>query len=402
MYLVQDKGGAIALMVAALCFLGTWPALLNLVERQGRNLMHTYLDYSFTNYLVAIIFAFTLGQIGSSTPESPNFLTQLPQDNGPSVGFAIAGGLVLGMGNLMSQYAWPFVGLSIANVISASITVVGGTTMNYFLDDRINKAQILFPGVGCFLIAVFLGAALHASYSRDNLAKLQAQNQWVGTYAETISKEIKGSDNNEFQAQANSVEVKAGSAQYLTQLEEQRAMKITGAKVTFGLAISVASGICFALFSPAFNLATNDQWHRLKPGVPHLVVYTAFFYFSTMSFVWGITVNTVLLYRPLLGLPKSSLKMYINDWRGRQWALLAGLLCGLGNGFQFMGGQAAGYAAADAVQALPLVSTFWGVLIFKEYYRSSRQTYILLAAMLIMFSLAVCLLASSSGTRKTS
>ncbi len=127
-------------------------------------------------------------------------------------------------------------------------------------------------------------------------------------------------------------------------------VQITGAKVTFGLAISVASGICFALFSPAFNLATNDQWHRLKPGVPHLVVYTAFFYFSTMSFVWGITVNTVLLYRPLLGLPKSSLKMYINDWRGRHWALLAGLLCGLGNGFQFMGGQAAGYAAADAVQ----------------------------------------------------
>lgn len=68
-------------MIAALCFLGTWPALLNLVERQGRNLMHTYLDYSFTNYLVAIIFAFTLGQIGSSTPESPNFLTQLHQVN---------------------------------------------------------------------------------------------------------------------------------------------------------------------------------------------------------------------------------------------------------------------------------------------------------------------------------
>jgi hypothetical protein len=53
------------------------------------------------------------------------------QDNGPSVGFAIAGGLVLGMGNLMSQYAWPFVGISIANVISASITVVGGTLKPY-------------------------------------------------------------------------------------------------------------------------------------------------------------------------------------------------------------------------------------------------------------------------------
>ena len=27
-----------------------------------------------------------------------------------------------------------------------------------------------------------------------------------------------------------------------------------------------------------------DQWHRLPPGVPHLVVYTAFFYFSSMFF----------------------------------------------------------------------------------------------------------------------
>lgn len=39
-----------------------------------------------------------------------------------------------------------------------------------------------------------------------------------------------------------------------------------------------------------------------------------------------------------------------NDWNGRYWAFFAGILCGLGNGLQFMGGQAAGYAAADAVQ----------------------------------------------------
>ncbi|CAM6034554.1 unnamed protein product [Sphagnum compactum] len=403
MYIIQDKGGAIALMIAALCFLGTWPALLNLVERRGRNLMHTYLDYSITNLLVAIIFALTLGQIGSSTPESPNFVTQLHQDNWPSVGFALAGGLVLGVGNLLTQYAWPFVGLSIVEVISSSITVVAGTTMNYFLDDRINRAQILFPGVGCFLIAVFLGAALHTSYSRDNLSKLQAHSRWK-TCTESVAQEENGIDKNAKvqPLQANGLGVKAGTGQYLQQLEDQRAMKISGAKTTFGLVIVVIAGFCFALFSPAFNLATNDQWHQLKPGVPHLVVYTAFFYFSVMAFIFGVTANLVLLYHPLLGLPKSSLKMYLNDWEGRQWALLAGLLCGLGNGFQFMGGQAAGYAAADAVQALPLVSTFWGVVIFKEYYRSSRKTYILLVAMLFMFCLAVGLLAGSSGTRKTS
>ena len=37
-----------------------------------------------------------------------------------------------------------------------------------------------------------------------------------------------------------------------------------------------------------------------------------------------------------MGLPKSSIKAYLMDWRGRPWACLAGILCGLGNGFQFM------------------------------------------------------------------
>ena len=47
-----------------------------------------------------------------------------------------------------------------------------GTTLNYFLDDKINKAEILFPGVACFLIAVCLGSAVHTSVAKDNQAKL--------------------------------------------------------------------------------------------------------------------------------------------------------------------------------------------------------------------------------------
>eukprot|EP00249_Psilotum_nudum_P018488 c26832_g1_i3 orf=1038-1676(-) len=182
MFLVHDKAGAIALMIAALCFLGTWPALLTLLERRGRLPQHTYLDYSITNFLAAVIIAFSFGQIGSSTPDSPDFLTQLGQDNGPSVAFAMAGGLVLSMGNLATQYAWAYVGLSVTEVVSSSITVVIGTTMNYFLDYRINRAEILFPGVGCFLIAVCLGSAVHASNSNDNNAKLGSIGHQIETF----------------------------------------------------------------------------------------------------------------------------------------------------------------------------------------------------------------------------
>ncbi|KAF8768548.1 hypothetical protein HU200_007515 [Digitaria exilis] len=76
-----------------------------------------------------------------------------------------------------------------------------------------------------------------------------------------------------------------------------------------------------------------------KKGVPHLVVYTTFFYFSVAGFVLRFCVNVWFLYRPLAGVPKSTIRAYINDWNGRHWALLAGFLCGFANGFQFMGGK---------------------------------------------------------------
>ncbi|MED6189033.1 Phospholipid metabolism protein, partial [Stylosanthes scabra] len=59
MYLVESKGGAILCMVVSLLFLGTWPALITLLERRGRLPQHTYLDYTFTNLLAAVVIAFT-------------------------------------------------------------------------------------------------------------------------------------------------------------------------------------------------------------------------------------------------------------------------------------------------------------------------------------------------------
>lgn len=60
------------------------------------------------------------------------------------------------------------------------------------------------------------------------------------------------------------------------------------------------------------------------------------------------------------------------------------------------------YSVSDvcSLQALPLVSTFWGVVLFGEYRRSSKITYILLGSMLFMFIVAVAVLMASSGHRK--
>ncbi|KAM0855587.1 hypothetical protein ACQ4PT_049660 [Festuca glaucescens] len=163
MFIVEDKGSAIALMCASLLFLGTWPALLTLLERRGRLPQHTYLDYSITNLLAAVLIALTLGQLGESKENMPNFFTQL------------------------------------------------STTVNYFLDNRINRADILFTGVACFLVAVILGTSVHSSNAADNKEKLS------------------GSTN-----------------RYLDQAP------------LWGFGIVFFAGVCLSLFSPALNLATND------------------------------------------------------------------------------------------------------------------------------------------------
>ncbi|KAF2294973.1 hypothetical protein GH714_029833 [Hevea brasiliensis] len=321
MYLVESKGGAIVCMLFSLFFLGTWPAIMNLLERRGRLPQHTYLDYSITNLMAAVILAFSFGEIGKSTPESPNFLTQLSQDNWPSIMFAMAGGVALSIGNLSTQYAWAFVGLSVVQVISSSLIVVIGTTMNYFLDDKINRAEILFPGVGCFLIVV-VGSAVHSSNSADNKAKLKnlsndCQLKTVDTGSSTTKEE-------EFPN--NGVEFDGILQQFL-----------------FSSFCLYDTEICVWEEHFDWNGYNFLCWFFL------LTLLTS--YQFSLLFVLAIILNVTFLYRPVLNLPKSTLKAYVNDWNGRGWAFLAGLLCGFGNGLQFMGGQAAGYAAADAVQA---------------------------------------------------
>nr|CAB3489808.1 unnamed protein product [Digitaria exilis] len=394
-------------MLAALFFGGSMGPPMIYLERKGRRPRHIYLDYSIANFIAAVMFPLTFGQIGDSKPAMPNFFTQLSQvqDNWPSVLIAMASGLALSLGNVVSQYAWAFVGLSVTNIVMCSMIVVIGKTMNYFLDGRINRAEILFPGAACFLIAVFLGTAVHSSNAKDKEEKLGilAANGTKRDIECNTETDDKAQVKNDASMDGNvSSQAKPGSAEFILQVEKRRSIKVIGSNRLLGLGLVFFAGLCFSVFSPTFNLATNDQWHVLKKGVSRLVVYTAFFYFSVSGLALGIFVNIWFLYRPVAGVPASTIGAYLRDWNGRHWALLAGLLCGLCNGLQFMGGQAAGLATADALQAAPLVSTFWDILLFGEYRRSSRRTYILHTSMLTMFVIAVAVLLASAGHRKTS
>ncbi|KAJ4973593.1 hypothetical protein NE237_006767 [Protea cynaroides] len=253
MYVVESEGGAIACMMVSLLLLGTFPAIFTLLERRGRLPHHTYLDYSIANLFIALIIPLTLGQIGKLVVY---------------VLFAMAGGVVLSLGNIAQQYAFALVGLSVMMVISSSMIVLIGATLYYFLDNRINNAKILFPGVACFFIAICLGSALHLSNEADNKAKLTGFSNSNRGGTGTID------------TPGNGLETSPDNG-----------------KEFFSLTI------CFEISHPK----------KAKIG--------------TADFLMGLENKRAI----------------------RLWALLAGLLCGLANCFQFMGGQAAGYATVDSV-----------------------------------------------------
>ena len=64
-----------------------------------------------------------------------------------------------------------------------------------------------------------------------------------------------------------------------------------------GLMVAGGGGLVYAFFAPAFNVATNDNFGLLAPGVAPLSIYAADFYFAI-----GFTSFSVVICAPLLTL----------------------------------------------------------------------------------------------------
>jgi len=59
-----------------------------------------------------------------------------------------------------------------------------------------------------------------------------------------------------------------------------RAIKAGDKKWWLGIVFAAISGICISLFSPAFNIASNDPFNLNPPGVSNMSVYLTNFWFA--------------------------------------------------------------------------------------------------------------------------
>jgi len=162
-------------------------------------------------------------------------------------------------------------------------------------------------------------------------------------------------------------------------------------KVALGLLVTASGGFAFGFFSPLFNIGVNDHFKWLPEGTVHLTGWTANFYFAA-SFCFFAHVCGIAR---MGGSEPTNCRAYIYDNSNRSLALATGLVCGMGNTLQFLGGMAAGFATCDMVQAFPLVGILWGMVFFGEFGKAPVRVNVLLVFLYIVYIIAVGLLALS-------
>lgn len=363
LYVITDNHAGIPLLLLSLCCLGTWPAMMELCARRGRHLIHTYLDYSLSMMFCACLAALTLGTFGEGDRLHPKFTVQLRQPNGPLVLAALVGGFTLMLGNLCMQHALVMgVPLALVLPLQASLTVSLGTSINYLLSPEWNDPVYLFLGVGAFLLAIALTALLHSQHSASSESTGNPQDEQT-PLRKDVEKEEPGD---------------------------------TFAAKWKGVAVAFMGGISFGIFTPCLNIAVNDEFKWLPSGVPPLTVWTANFYFFTSFAVTAWISNIAMLYFPLSSNTRaSSFWDYLNDHDHRWLAIATGALCQIGNALQFVGGSVSGFAAADLVQAFPLVGMAWGMFLFDEFRGVDGYVICLLCALYVSYFAGIVLMAVS-------
>lgn len=384
------------MLLSALVILGTWPAMMDICTLYKRNDIHIFLDYATGDFVFAVLAAVTLGSIGASSRDNPTFFTQLGDigNNWPSVLSALGGGALLMFGNLTLQIALTMgTSLGVILPIQGALCVIISTTINYALDPAMNDASLLFTGMGFFLLAIVISSYAEIQYKAYLKREDMEHPKGVATRrAERSRKAAEEGSSSETESESSdeAIDFETDAEQMEARVTYRATMNAKSNQVVKGLLVAASGGLAFGFFSPLFNIGVNDHFEWLKPGTVKLSGWTANFYFA-LSFTFWAHVTGIARMKG----SGTDCKSYVNDNSKRALAFATGVVCGLGNTLQFLGGMAAGFATCDVVQAFPLVGIIWGMLLFGEFRKGPIRVKVTLVFVYIVYILAVAFLALS-------
>ena len=122
MFLPETYQVTLALMILSMLCWGSWANTLKLCPNFRFQLF--YWDYTFGVVLGALAWGFTLGSVGSS---GVPFLTALTHTPTNAIAYAICGGIIFNIANLLLVAAIDIAGLAVAFPVGIGLALIVGT-----------------------------------------------------------------------------------------------------------------------------------------------------------------------------------------------------------------------------------------------------------------------------------
>ena len=329
MFIIDNYVLAVIFCVITMLCWGSWANTQKLASKKwGFPLF--YWDYTLGVILLSLVFGLTLGSNGDS---GQAFLPNLNDASLNAIFYALLGGVIFNIANLLLVAAIDIAGMAIAFPIGIGIALVLGVIVNY-IATPIGDPFILFAGVGLVTLAIVVDAL---AYKR-------------------ISK---------------------------------------GSATTKGILISLAAGILMGFFYRFVAASMSEDFANPTEGL--FTPYTAVFVFSIGIFISNFLFNTYFMYMPINGgkvtykdyFKKGSPKLHLIG-------IIGGAIWCLGMIFNMIAAGEAGFAISYGLgQGATMVAAIWGIFIWKEFKNAPKGTNMLIGFMFLLFMTGLTLIIMS-------
>jgi glucose uptake protein len=157
MFTPHSLSAALIMMITSAICWGSWANTYKGVRNYRFELF--YWDYAIGIFLISLILGHTMGMTNSG-PD--NLVNNIHSTGVSNVVYALIGGALFNLANLLLVAAIDMAGLAVAFPVSIGIALVVGVVLSYALQPKGNAGLLAF-GVVCALIAVILDGKAYGS-----------------------------------------------------------------------------------------------------------------------------------------------------------------------------------------------------------------------------------------------
>lgn len=333
MIVVHSYPIAVALCILTMFCWGSWANTLKM-EPKSYAFPLFYWDQAIGYLLTPLIIGLTFGSLGV---EGRSLFADLRQASAASYGWAIFGGIVFNLANILFMAALDLAGMAVAYPIAIGLALVEGVVVNYIAQPK-GAPLLIFVGVACITLAIIL----------DAMAYRNVQGKASGP-----------------------------------------------SRVRTGILLALGGGFLMGLFYFLVQRSLSPDFNHLEPGKfgPYagVLIYCLGCFFSNFLF------NTHLMYHPVQGPPVKYADYFASGtFKFHAIGALGGVINGVGVTSNFVASKAASPAIAYGLgQCGTMIAAIWGIFIWKETKGASRNTNLMIAAMFVFFLAGLGLLVTS-------